>query len=304
VGADVTIREQPPLNNVSNVEFWTLDRKAGTDQPYVTLSWESVRSGNINLPSAAQVTQWYNRPDTRWWARGTSRYLDNALRGAVMSGVVATNIDNPGDVQFQNPFTLATESDFTLLPIQLLAFGARPDPEARQVVLTWATAQEVNNAYFTIERSQDGRNFRPIVQVPGAGNSRTRLDYRTIDGQPLAGLSYYRLKQTDTDGTFTYSKIVAVFMDDDALAADGFVLYPNPGTGLEVNLRLTNPEVRAGRVVVYDVTGRQLASEPFERSPTEATIRWQFAQRLAAGTYVLRLVGNNGAVYQRKMVVE
>jgi hypothetical protein len=303
VGANVAIREQPPLNNVSNLEFWTLDRKAGADQPYVTLSWESVRSGNINFPATTQVTQWYDRPDTRWWARGTSRYLDNVLRGAVMSGVVATNIDNPADVQFQNPFTLATESDFTLLPIQLLAFDARPDPAARQVLLTWATASEVNNAYFTVERSPDGRNFQPILQVPGAGNSRTRLDYRTIDGQPLAGVSYYRLKQTDTDGTFTYSKIVAVFMDDDALANDGFVLYPNPSTGLEVNLRLTNREIRAGRVVVFDVTGRQLASEPFERGAAEATIRLQFAQRLAAGTYVLRLVGNNGAVYQRKMVV-
>lgn len=94
------------------------------------------------------------------------------------------------------------------------------------VVIEWTTSSEINNDYFTIERSEDGKSFEPIGIVSGAGNSSISLDYFFIDDTPLNGVSYYRLKQTDFDGKFSYSKIV----DSDCKTnSESYTsIYPNP----------------------------------------------------------------------------
>jgi hypothetical protein len=78
------------------------------------------------------------------------------------------------------------------------------------VKLDWATASELHNDYFTVERSMDGLNWENIIQIAGAGTSTNRNDYSEVDTRPIEGLSYYRLKQTDFDGQFTYSHAVSV----------------------------------------------------------------------------------------------
>jgi hypothetical protein len=94
------------------------------------------------------------------------------------------------------------------LPIELVSFTARLNNE--KVNLNWVTATEVNNDYFTVERSQDGTNFKTLFTKKGAGNSSTRKNYEMIDPNPLPGYSYYRLKQTDFSGKFSYSRTEAV----------------------------------------------------------------------------------------------
>ncbi|MCC6252410.1 MAG: hypothetical protein IT238_08120, partial [Bacteroidia bacterium] len=109
---------------------------------------------------------------------------------------------------------LTNFSDFTglgngsPLPITLLEFNAQPVID--EVSITWTTASEINNDYFNVERSKDGIHFESIAQIPGAGNSHTILNYKTMDAQPYEGVSYYRLKQTDFDGKFEYSTIKSV----------------------------------------------------------------------------------------------
>jgi hypothetical protein len=99
----------------------------------------------------------------------------------------------------------------TALPIELLYFNATPNQKV--VDLTWATASELNNDFFTVELSIDGLTWETVLTVAGAGTTNQRTDYNNVDTRPLAGLSYYRLKQTDFDGQFTYSDIKSVFMN-------------------------------------------------------------------------------------------
>ncbi|MGB3616831.1 MAG: LamG domain-containing protein, partial [Catalinimonas sp.] len=89
-----------------------------------------------------------------------------------------------------------------VLPIELTDFSAEVSGDA--VVLTWETATEINNAYFTVERSTDGQHFEAVGQVTGAGNSGQSLSYTWQDVAPPAGRLYYRLKQTDFDGTYAW----------------------------------------------------------------------------------------------------
>ena len=94
------------------------------------------------------------------------------------------------------------------LPISLLHFNAQPN--GSKVDVTWITASEINNDFFTIEKSTDGADFTPIAVVDGAGNSSSALNYFYPDYNPVHGVSYYRLKQTDFDGQYSYSPVVMV----------------------------------------------------------------------------------------------
>ena len=97
-------------------------------------------------------------------------------------------------------FSRWTAADFNApLPIELLSFDALLISD--KVKLDWSTATEVNNDYFSIEKSLDAQNWSVLGTVKGAGNSNQKLDYEYFDFHPVAGIQYYRLKQTDFDGT-------------------------------------------------------------------------------------------------------
>lgn len=115
-----------------------------------------------------------------------------------------------------------------VLPIELLYFYATP--EETQVELEWATASEINNDYFTVQRSADGVEWQEIEKILGAGTSTEPLTYYTSDPAPLPGTSYYRLKQTDYDGQTSFSDIATVSRAGNAYAQ--LDVYPNPTSGL------------------------------------------------------------------------
>ncbi len=102
------------------------------------------------------------------------------------------------------------------LPITLIEFRARSRPE--DVLLEWVTATETDNKEFIIERSADGILFLPIGSVPGSGYSQERLDYAWPDRDPLPMAAYYRLRQTDADGSSTLSEVVVLQIDPGPLA--------------------------------------------------------------------------------------
>lgn len=109
-----------------------------------------------------------------------------------------------GDGQLDGPVKLGGNT----LPISLLFFGAVVNDNS--VDLTWATSSEINNDFFTVERSYDGEKFSKIAIEKGAGNSTVNLDYAYRDENPLHGVSYYRLMQSDFDGRYSYSSVVAI----------------------------------------------------------------------------------------------
>ncbi len=109
------------------------------------------------------------------------------------------------------------------LPVELLSFTA--EQRGKEMLLHWKTASENNNDFFSVERSFNGTSFGKIGETRGAGNSNAALDYTYTDEQPVNGINYYRLKQVDFDGEFTYSKIIAIRAN---LSQAEFELHPNP----------------------------------------------------------------------------
>ena len=124
-------------------------------------------------------------------------------------------------------FTLATTNiTATPLPITLLSFDAKVDNN-NDVKINWSTAQETNNDYFTIERSANGLDWLEISKISGSGDSKTQHNYTEYDRNPLWGKSYYRLTQTDFDGTSKTFKVVSVIVNK---TFKDIVVYPNPAS--------------------------------------------------------------------------
>lgn len=170
------------------------------------------------------------------------------------------------------------------LPIELLVFSAVA--KEKTIDLKWSTATEVNNDYFTIERSADGVEFTEIAIVDGSGNSSTTLHYATADDAPFNGINYYRLKQTDYDGKTSYSGIVSA-----AIQLAGIqTIYPNPATE-KLNIRLSDETDKVLTIEILDVRGVIVWKE--EETKTEKGIISLSLKELPAGTYILKTITQN-----------
>lgn len=146
---------------------------------------------------------------------------------------------------------IVSMSSATPLPVGLSAFSATVDNKL--VHLNWQTVSENNNDYFAIERSKNSSDWQEIGRVNGAGNSSQLLSYSFTDADPLEGVSYYRLKQTDNDGGYTYSAIRSVNID--FLQKSSLHIYPNPATN-EILLEADAMNIRT--ILIYDAIGRNM----------------------------------------------
>ena len=141
------------------------------------------------------------------------------------------------------------------LPVELIKFSA--EKKSNQVDFLWSTASEINNDYFTVERSVDGKNFETIGTADGTGNNNTVLNYNFTDSNPVNGESYYRLKQSDFDGKFTYSKIVQVIFIG---TQSGMQVYQNADNNIQVNL-FSVSENEQVRICLFDVSGKLIKEQ-------------------------------------------
>jgi len=197
----------PTLDHTSQCEYWLIDPRVGTPNHTVQLSWDDPESCGVDNLLDLRIARWEITPGI-WRDRGNGGTSIIPTGGWITTAAPQLTVDfnpSPGPTAW----TLASNSSDNPLPIELISFTARV--EEPWVRLDWATASERNNDYFTIERSADGEHFTDIHEEMGAGNSQQVLNYLTFDREPLTGLSYYRLRQTDFDGTSVRSEVVSVY---------------------------------------------------------------------------------------------
>jgi len=184
--------------------------------------------------------------------------------------------------------------NITPLPIELLSFTAEKNNSV--VDVKWSTASELNNDYFTVERSQDATNFELVAKVPAAGNSNTLKKYVTQDEKPYRGLAYYRLKQSDFDGTFKYSKIVAVdFLNEEY----GIKIYPNPTSEIIIIDFLEDAATQPNIISIKNLIGQQV--EP-NQIVSKNQIKVDLSQ-LPSGIYFVGITLGEKTI-ERKIVLQ
>jgi len=172
------------------------------------------------------------------------------------------------------------------LPIELMIFRGENDGNYNQ--LYWKTSTEQNSDYFEVQKSADGTNFNRIGQVDAAGTSLQVRSYNFTDEVPYMGVSYYRLKMIDRDGSFSYSNIVAIAIKLD----DSIAVFPVPA---QESLSIVYDSSNTGTVTinVVDAIGQMLVSR--REGVTQGFNNFQLdISQLPVGSYFVNVIDDNG----------
>ena len=225
----------------------------------------------------------------------TSRFISNPMVTPTQNisyQVLVTNSTN-GCSNSETVNVKITDT-CNFLPVTWLGFTAIL--QNGKTNLNWLVAMENNNKEFVVERSLDGIQWTALFSVGSKGNTTTERSYKDLDAAPRTGINFYRIKQVDNDGKFTYSVIRSV-----RLGSEGptFVVYPNPALNV-LNYELLN----AGNTVSLDfflhgADGKLLKKMHINNSRGSFSI-----YDLPSGVYVLTMRDNKGKVENKKVVVQ
>ena len=201
-------------------------------------------------------------------------------------------------VEFHNldsfsSFVYISTTEQSPLPVTLTYFKA--SKEGEMAVLNWATANEQNNAGYEVERSNNARNWTSLGFVDGKGennNSSSPLDYSFTDVAPLSGINYYRLKQTDLDGSYEYSRYVTVQFNENIRE---LTLYPNPATQGKITLKVSEGTMQNCKI--YSVSGIEIMSKNLTSDEVDIS-------SLPAGMYILKVRLESGETINRSFIVK
>ena len=181
-----------------------------------------------------------------------------------------------------------------LLPVKLISFSGRLN--GTKVDLNWVTASEYNTKHFEVERSGDGQNFIKIATVIAKGNSSSVTSYDQVDATPLKGLNYYRLKIVDIDGSFEYSRIVIIRIENSMQLITR--VTPNPFTGkIDVYLTLTHNTLVDFRFI--DINGRMVFNKQVKGLKGFNWFTINDLDRLPSAPYMLHIATDDAVIVEK-----
>jgi len=186
--------------------------------------------------------------------------------------------------------TLNCPSCTSALPIKLLDFTA-VFINNESVKLDWQTVSEINNDYFTIEKSKNGYEFEELIKIDGAGESSTLLRYSTFDNDPYFGVSYYRLKQTDFDGKFEYFDVRSITNTTE----NDMKIFPNPATK---EITITGKEIMLEDITIYNTFGQNVTELTQKTVENEGELLIDLS-KLSSGIYYIKTKTTANKVYKQ-----
>ncbi|MBS1982518.1 MAG: T9SS type A sorting domain-containing protein, partial [Bacteroidetes bacterium] len=275
----------PTIERVSGARYWTINssNQSNLSSAYVTLYYGyGTTDGVTDLPNLTVVKT--IGAGTTWVDVGM--VSDTAEPGYIVSG----------SFNSFSTFTLANLiGGHNPLPIELLNFTGKFMDGTVQ--LDWTTASELNNNFFTVEKSINGKDFIAVAKVMGAGTKHTSTDYHAVDYQPYNGLSYYRLRQTDFDGKSTTSEVISVYADVTSIQ-----IYPNPTHGQGFKIQTSEPMESTAVVEMLDSFGQIVFSQNWSALPVSNQVVTINQPGLASGLYIVR-IRSHSKFYVTKLIV-
>jgi len=274
LGSTVFIRGHERQTGMGNFSIYRYYDIQPTVQSNVTINSFNYFTAELGSQAAFEADllmfQWITDTVLTWWQPRPTTVFP-------ASNYVVSNTST--NILTHYKITLASTDK--PLPIELLSFKA--ECNNKQNNLLWQTASEQNNDFFTLEKSFDGENFSVFIQVPSQGNSNVTQSYSAIDFTPFNGTNYYRLKQTDLDGQFTYSDIISLRCSSVNFNEDILPISPSNGgvdallqgiPGNKYQIKLTN-------VLGQVITNKEIILNDFQQ-PVNI-----YDSNLAIGIYYL-----------------
>jgi hypothetical protein len=217
------------------------------------------------------------------------------LRSNAVYNFTTPDITSTASTRFYILFNANTNP----LPVKLTSLVANAISN-EDVELNWQTASEQQSDYFIVERSTDGNSYKELGMVDAAGNSRKPRSYSFVDRSiDKTGVLYYRLKQVDFGGKFTYSKVVSVQLGQTVktLTSADVSLYPVPADNL-LMIEVKNPSVLTNPAITfYDMFGKEVTL-----NTTYESGKWMVqTDELRSGIYLINIT-NQGETTQLRFV--
>lgn len=260
--------------------YWEITPSGGTGFTYdITLKYDDAIFGNISDESQMFITK---KHGTGSWEDFDNCSIDIQSKTITLYGLSTFSL-----------FTIRGGSG-SHLPISLISFTGKL--AEKDVELKWKTATEINNDYFTIERSTDCKIFESIAKINGAGNSNMVLkyDYDDVNVAEVTKATkvYYRLKQTDFDGKFTYSGIIGVSLNEES-SSPFELLSANPNP-FQNDLFVSVSSIVDGTAIIklFDMNGKQVKEQQIEIQEGINTLTLNNNADLKKGTYLLNIEMN------------
>ena len=183
----------------------------------------------------------------------------------------------------------------SVLPLTLLSF--RGQAHGNQNLLSWQTTRERNTESFEVQRSIDGITFFPIGEIKAKNNGLNQInEYQFTDQEPLNMQSYYRIRQIDADGAFTYSKII--MLQNEKATKLEWLVYPNPTKDGSVNLWF-NQKSNTLKIQIVDLAGREIHQQQILNPKATTTLNLPHLK----GIYLLR-VQTDTETWVQKLKIE
>ena len=208
------------------------------------------------------------------------------------SGAIIRTIVSGASLQYISLY------DYSIVPVELTSFTANLLDS--RVVLNWSTATEINNSGFQVERSINNESYEQVAFVPGFGTTTEPKNYSYSDNSVTNGIYYYRLKQIDFDGSFTYSEVVEINI---GLPTE-FNLsqnYPNPFNP-STTINFSVPKSEFVTLKLYDVLGNEIETLVNDQKPAGNYEVAFNASNLPSGVYYYQLKAGN-SIETKKMVL-
>lgn len=261
------VRDITGADNSANTvdRFWQVDV---TGNPTASLTFNYAPSENAANGNTNMKMQRWNENNLGW-----------EMPVPVQANLTSQSVMANGITTFG---TWAVSREASPLPVELLLFSAKA-VKNNKIECQWRTAAEINNAFFTLERSKDATHFEEVGKVNGAGTSNVIHNYSYDDLNPFAGISYYRLRQTDFNGESTWSDIHSVNISNDEIRIE---VFPNPVADF-VNINSSSEDLL--NIKMTDTNGKLVLQEKDVKQNTRIDFTLY-----PAGAYYLTMYNSTG----------
>lgn len=269
------------LTRVSSCEYWTMSR-TGTSPARVTLSW----AANSSCTGGAYVTQPLDLAVARLEGTVWANKGNGGVTGTLSAGTVTSLSPIAGTID--NQFALASTSAANPLPVVFA--NVRAYEKNAGVQIEWSNLTEKDVASYTVERSANGRDFSSIGEQAPTSNQNDQADYSAFDASPVAGVNYYRIKAVETTGKTVYSKVLSVNLGK---AQKGLSLYPNPVSGSQVTISLSNIKRGQYNLRIINVGGQDIHKQIITNQSSNFTQTIDLPSSIKPGVYNMVITGDD-----------
>ncbi len=221
-------------------------------------------------------------------------YLNQESAIDLSSSTVVPFVINGDSASFApGRFSIIYGLNATLLPVTITNIKAAK--KGKDIQVEWGTATEINMEKYEVEKSVNGQQFYTIGSVTAKSNSAGVVDYNWIDNNAASGNNFYRIKLVEKTGNSRYSDVVRVQI---AKAASGFTIYPNPATGKELSIQLSNLKQGKYYVNMYNNAGQKVYSSSMDYDGVSGAKTISLKQKISKGKYSLQLTNENTSIIQ------